>query len=575
MKGEELLHDYLFENIESSVVKMELLDSNEKEVIELNYIKLRNLLQEIYSNKKIPDYKNFPSLIYHLIQNRRESLELLFYMSSILIKLKCEITFWLLIYSNYYEHKVEKKIKTIYPEEKDFGLTKRGQYSFPRYSLDDIYHIDFYKLNKFTTLYLKNIAPHYNGIGEINIMKYYVKSIRKNNISKEIYIDTIKNGFYKNRHGISIIRDAVAILKDVELIEETIEFALNIIKNIKSDINPITKIDKENKEENSNVLFSIKYSEELKAYLKNVKEGRDDIDKNKVQMEISALLKESIYKTNRNSYDNDEVSLDDILHSIKIILSEASIIPNEYDRINNLLNKFESFNKLSKLIETGRRKQKRLLKNPNYIYKTSISYDYNFQDDVADFERIEKLRYLDLRLDTEIIYPNNDIKSKDYFEYSYRNAIIERWNLSDLYIPKDERDISNQVREELGIPKIGEGWKNETVLYYIIKDIFVSKGSTVHHHYRPDFLDGQELDIYLEYQEYKIGIEYQGKQHFESVKIFGGDEGLKRTKERDNRKAEKCRLNGIILIYFNHWEPINKNMVFTKLTMHDIKIENN
>lgn len=47
-----------------------------------------------------------------------------------------------------------------------------------------------------------------------------------------------------------------------------------------------------------------------------------------------------------------------------------------------------------------------------------------------------------------------------------------------------------------------------------------------------------------------IAIEYQGKQHFEKVDRFGGEEGLRLTKERDAYKRDICRENGVKLIYF-------------------------
>lgn len=57
------------------------------------------------------------------------------------------------------------------------------------------------------------------------------------------------------------------------------------------------------------------------------------------------------------------------------------------------------------------------------------------------------------------------------------------------------------------------------------------------------------LDFYL--PEYRIGIEYDGEQHFKEVSIWGGKEGLENTKWRDGIKDEYCRNNNIILLRFN------------------------
>ena len=48
----------------------------------------------------------------------------------------------------------------------------------------------------------------------------------------------------------------------------------------------------------------------------------------------------------------------------------------------------------------------------------------------------------------------------------------------------------------------------------------------------------------------KTAIEYQGRQHFEEVNIFGGKDGLKITIERDKYKKNVCKENNVKLLYF-------------------------
>lgn len=43
-------------------------------------------------------------------------------------------------------------------------------------------------------------------------------------------------------------------------------------------------------------------------------------------------------------------------------------------------------------------------------------------------------------------------------------------------------------------------------------------------------------------------IEYDGKQHFEAVSLFGGEEGFIKTKQRDKIKNTYCQLNNISLL---------------------------
>lgn len=50
--------------------------------------------------------------------------------------------------------------------------------------------------------------------------------------------------------------------------------------------------------------------------------------------------------------------------------------------------------------------------------------------------------------------------------------------------------------------------------------------------------------------EYDIAIECQGIQHFESVKLFGGQKALEETITRDKRKKSLSKEHGITLVYF-------------------------
>lgn len=69
-------------------------------------------------------------------------------------------------------------------------------------------------------------------------------------------------------------------------------------------------------------------------------------------------------------------------------------------------------------------------------------------------------------------------------------------------------------------------------------------------HARPDWLGRQHLDIYL--PDINFAIEFHGRQHFEPVDFFGGEKALKRSRERDSRKAALCKQNGCRLIITRH-----------------------
>jgi very-short-patch-repair endonuclease len=123
------------------------------------------------------------------------------------------------------------------------------------------------------------------------------------------------------------------------------------------------------------------------------------------------------------------------------------------------------------------------------------------------------------------------------------------------------RDAENRVREALGIAKIGEGWISETQLYRLVAHLF-SRHEVVREA-SPQWLGRQRLDIYL--PRLAVAIEYQGQQHYAAVDLFGGEEALQRTRERDRKKRDLCEKNGVTLVYFRHDEPLTEKTVLRKL----------
>ena len=61
------------------------------------------------------------------------------------------------------------------------------------------------------------------------------------------------------------------------------------------------------------------------------------------------------------------------------------------------------------------------------------------------------------------------------------------------------------------------------------------------------------FDFYLPY--YNMIVEYDGQQHFEPIKIWGGEEKLKRQQENDEIKNQYCKNNNINLVRI----PYTKN----------------
>lgn len=112
------------------------------------------------------------------------------------------------------------------------------------------------------------------------------------------------------------------------------------------------------------------------------------------------------------------------------------------------------------------------------------------------------------------------------------------------YFNELTREAENHLRSERGLPKVGEGWINETNLFYRIKNEFYEH--EVVHQGRPSWLGLQRFDIYFPNEN--IAIEYQGRQHYEAIDFFGGELGLLQNIENDRIKKEKCHNNNCILI---------------------------
>lgn len=50
-----------------------------------------------------------------------------------------------------------------------------------------------------------------------------------------------------------------------------------------------------------------------------------------------------------------------------------------------------------------------------------------------------------------------------------------------------------------------------------------------------------------------------------AVDLFGGEEGLKRTKQRDQEKLRLSKINGVDIIYFNYKENLTEKLVQNRL----------
>lgn len=114
------------------------------------------------------------------------------------------------------------------------------------------------------------------------------------------------------------------------------------------------------------------------------------------------------------------------------------------------------------------------------------------------------------------------------------------------------RSVENSVRKDKGINLVGSLF-NETLLFRKLTDV-LPKLSIISQ-YSPKWLGRQRFDIFI--KELNVAIEYNGKQHYEPVEFYGGEQGFENTLKRDFEKREKCRLNNCVLIEIKYDENID------------------
>lgn len=158
---------------------------------------------------------------------------------------------------------------------------------------------------------------------------------------------------------------------------------------------------------------------------------------------------------------------------------------------------------------------------------------------------------------------SHKINGKEFYEIDLLRKNVDRAeDLGNPFIEFVEevlREAENMLRENHGLPRIGEGWISEMQLYNLVKNTFPE----AQHHVIPEWLRPQHLDIFVPSK--KLAFEYQGKQHFEPVDFFGGEASFEKTKKLDRRKLQKCKSNGVLLIYWQYDESINQQVLAEKL----------
>jgi len=160
--------------------------------------------------------------------------------------------------------------------------------------------------------------------------------------------------------------------------------------------------------------------------------------------------------------------------------------------------------------------------------------------------------------------PNSilSLLTSNNFHYIDEKNNIVNYEIDKSQIKEIQHIVENAVRTKFGHKKVGESWVNETILFNIVKSMYPK--FHIFHHYRPGFLNGLEIDVFI--QELNLGIEYQGIQHFKPFKHLGGKESYEKLKIRDKLKKNLCQNMGIRLIYINYDEDVSEFLIKSKIS---------
>jgi hypothetical protein len=124
------------------------------------------------------------------------------------------------------------------------------------------------------------------------------------------------------------------------------------------------------------------------------------------------------------------------------------------------------------------------------------------------------------------------------------------------------REMEDRYRLEAGLPARGEGWVSETYLYRCLVEV-LPEGIEIVREARPEWLSPQRLDIFV--PSLALAIEHQGVQHYEPVEIFGGEAGLARRIEMDQRKRAACAAASVQLVEWRYDDEVHPTAVRDRL----------
>ncbi len=164
-----------------------------------------------------------------------------------------------------------------------------------------------------------------------------------------------------------------------------------------------------------------------------------------------------------------------------------------------------------------------------------------------------------------------DLQYSKLYEYLERQYIktheIYNFRTLDDVLKEKCKAKYNLIKQDLIARKVIKSkWKSELELFRLVYKHYPN----AIYQYRANWLGLQSLDIFI--PNLRVGIEYQGEQHYKPVELFGGKEGFQKRQELDERKRKLCIENNVKLIEWKYDEPITKMTLDNKIQQINCKL---
>ncbi|MEN5436533.1 hypothetical protein ABE545_23080 [Sphingobacterium faecium] len=256
---------------------------------------------------------------------------------------------------------------------------------------------------------------------------------------------------------------------------------------------------------------------------------------------------------------NDELNYKNLLYSLNF----DNIPSKSYSFVSFLAKEFRLSKSLKEIVKSDDFLffLKSLSNKELYdFFEVDFIYNHIFIDKITDENLLDIFQIDIVRRYYNPTDPNRKGINEVLDELNITKPLLSEFNSRIL---KNIRNLENTIRKNKGYPEIGGIYRELIVFNFFSEKL---SNYTVTAQFSPKWLGRQRFDVYI--HELNIAIEYNGKQHYESIDFFGGKDGLILNIKRDKIKEEKCISNNCKFYVIRYDEDIKIRM---NEILHDIR----